>query len=225
MKRKTQIFFVFILTAAILVSVRLTVFSQSRVSISDKKLALYVGETKKLTLKNTGRKQKVTWKSSKKRVAAVNKSGKVTGKKVGSAVIQAKMGNKTYSCKVTVYNKPMAEKITVTAGGQTFTIKMSKSKAAEEFVSMLPLTVTMDELNGNEKYYYMDGTLTSQAGKAYSIHTGDFMLYGSDCLVLFYEDFKTSYSYTRLGSVEDTEGFREALGSQSVKAEFRRYDE
>ena len=49
---------------------------------------------------------------------------------------------------------------------------------------------------------------------------GDFMLYGSDCLVLFYKNFSSSYSYTRLGYIEDTAGFAKAVGNGSVFISF-----
>ena len=48
------------------------------------------------------------------------------------------------------------------------------------------------------------------------IHTGDIMLYGSNCIVLFYEDFSTSYSYTPIAYIEDTNGLKSALGSGDV---------
>jgi hypothetical protein len=46
------------------------------------------------------------------------------------------------------------------------------------------------------------------------------MLYGSTCLVLFYKDFSTSYSYTKLGSIEDISGLTDALGGGSVQVTF-----
>lgn len=55
-----------------------------------------------------------------------------------------------------------------------------------------------------------------------SIQTGDLMLYGSSCLVLFYESFRTSYSYTRLGRVENPSGLASALGRGSVSVTFER---
>lgn len=74
--------------------------------LSNKKLSLTVGGAK--TLKVTNAKgAKLTWKSSKKKVADVKKSGKykgkVTAKAKGSAVITCKVkGKKTYSLKCTV---------------------------------------------------------------------------------------------------------------------------
>ena len=46
--------------------------------------------------------QKVTYKSSNKKVATVNSKGKITAKKKGTAVIIVKSGSKTVKCKVTV---------------------------------------------------------------------------------------------------------------------------
>lgn len=42
------------------------------------------------------------WSSNKKKVAKVNKNGKITGVKAGKATITAKVDGKTLKCKVTV---------------------------------------------------------------------------------------------------------------------------
>ena len=58
---------------------------------------------KSKTLKISGTKQKVTWKSGNTKIATVNKSGKVTAKKLGTVTITATVGSsKKYTCKVTV---------------------------------------------------------------------------------------------------------------------------
>lgn len=46
------------------------------------------------------------------------------------------------------------------------------------------------------------------------------MLYGADCLVLFYESFSTSYSYTRIGAVENVSGLAAAVGRGGVTVSF-----
>lgn len=70
------------------------------IKLNKKEITLEVGKSQ--TLKITGTKKKVTWSSNKKSVATVSSTGKVTGKKPGTAVITAKVDNKKYTCKVTV---------------------------------------------------------------------------------------------------------------------------
>lgn len=113
------------------------------------------------------------------------------------------------------------DKIKIVIGTQTFTATLADNAAAGELKKMLPFTINMSELNGNEKYAYLDKGLPTKTSRVDRIHTGDIMLFGSDCLVLFYKDFSTSYSYTPLGSVDDVEGFQEALKGNSVTVEFQ----
>lgn len=70
------------------------------VKLNARKLTLVVGEQKKLKI--TGTKSKIKWSSNKKRVASVNKYGKVTGKTKGKATITAAVNGKKYKCKVKV---------------------------------------------------------------------------------------------------------------------------
>jgi hypothetical protein len=74
----------------------------------------------------------------------------------------------------------------------------------------------MTELNGNEKYFRFSVNLPTNASNPGSIQTGDLMIYGQNTLVLFYKTFPTSYSYTRLGRINDTAGLAAALGSGDV---------
>lgn len=46
------------------------------------------------------------------------------------------------------------------------------------------------------------------------------MLYGDRCVVLFYEDFSTSYRYTPLGKIQDSTGLAQAVGSGAVTVTF-----
>lgn len=82
------------------------------------------------------------------------------------------------------------------------------------------MTVLMSEMNGNEKYCYLSGNLPTAASNPGTIRAGDLMLYGSNCVVLFYETFQTSYSYTRIGRADNPSGLAAALGSGNVTITF-----
>lgn len=110
--------------------------------------------------------------------------------------------------------------VEIRAGGKTFLVKLEDNEAARAFSATLPLTVTMTELNGNEKYYRLPERLSSSDQNVGTIHTGDLMLYNGNCIVLFYRDFSTSYSYTRLGRVENPAGLAEALGTGDAPVVF-----
>lgn len=105
------------------------------------------------------------------------------------------------------------EKIKITVNSQTFTATLLDSNSAKAFIEMLPITITMKELNGNEKYYDFSNNLPINSSNLGTINNGDLMLYGSKTLVLFYQSFSTSYSYTKLGSVDDASSLASALGS------------
>ena len=70
------------------------------VKLNATKKTIEVG--KAVTLKVKGTSKKVTWSSSDKNIATVSSKGKVKGIKAGTCTIKAKVGGKTYKCKVTV---------------------------------------------------------------------------------------------------------------------------
>lgn len=111
-------------------------------------------------------------------------------------------------------------KITVTVGGKTFTATLVDNATALAFKNLLPMTLGMSELNGNEKYNYLSNSLPSNATNPGTIHAGDIMLYGWGCVVVFYKTFSTSYRYTRIGRIDDATGLEEALGSGSASVAF-----
>lgn len=106
--------------------------------------------------------------------------------------------------------------ITLRINGKDFPAKLYQTETTKSIMQKLPLSITMSELNGNEKYYYFSENFPTQTERVSTIHAGDLKLYGSSCLVLFYESFSTSYSYTSLGYVENLDGLAEALGTGSV---------
>lgn len=88
----------------------------------------------------------------------------------------------------------------LTVNGEAFDVALEDNAAAQALVDRLPLAVSMKELNGNEKYADLAKPLPAAEQSVGRISAGDLMLWGDDCLVLFYESFRTPYRYTRLGA-------------------------
>ncbi|HET6769421.1 MAG TPA: cyclophilin-like fold protein [Chitinophagaceae bacterium] len=108
-------------------------------------------------------------------------------------------------------------KMRIKVGNHTFIATLYDNATAAAFKAMLPMTVNMVDLNGNEKYVDLSRDLPTNASNPGTIKTGDLMLYGSNTLVLFYKTFSISYSYTTLGRIDDSARLAEALGSGNVK--------
>jgi hypothetical protein len=113
-------------------------------------------------------------------------------------------------------SNPTGSKMRIKIGSSTFSATLYDNATATAFKDLLPMTVTMNELNGNEKYVDLPGKLPTNASHPAGIQNGDLMLYGSTTLVLFYKAFSTSYSYTRLGRIDDVTGLVKALSSGNV---------
>ena len=111
-------------------------------------------------------------------------------------------------------------RVMIKIGDKEFSMTLYDNKTAAAFKELLPLTLNMSELNGNEKYFYLPGSLPTNTERVGTINAGDIMLYGSSCVVLFYETFDTAYSYTKIGHINDAAGLREAVGSGSVTVTF-----
>lgn len=112
------------------------------------------------------------------------------------------------------------QEMTVEVSGQKFQASLYDNETVHAFLERLPMTLDMEELNGNEKFYYLDVGLPANSEIVGNIKAGDIMLFGSDCLVLFFEDFSTSYNYTRIGHIEEEEAFVKALSGGTVEITF-----
>jgi hypothetical protein len=115
---------------------------------------------------------------------------------------------------------PIGSKMKVTIGSVVFTVTLNENETATAFKTMLPLSINMVELNGNEKYHNLAENIPTNSSNPETIQNGDLMLYGSNTLVLFYKTFSTSYGYTKLGSIDDTTGLASALGTGNVTVSF-----
>ena len=94
--------------------------------------------------------------------------------------------------------------ISVIIDGKTYKLNLESNTTVDEFIRLLPKEYTMKELNGNVKYMPK------------RIEKGDVMLYGDNCIVIFYKSFDTNYSYTKIGHIDDLDD----LGNKDIVVRF-----
>ncbi len=106
--------------------------------------------------------------------------------------------------------------VKVTINEKEYRMNIEDNETVKRFLKLLPLDLVMNELNGNEKYYYLDQTLPTNSYNPNKIEAGDVMLYGNNCIVIFYKSFNTTYSYTKIGHIDNLE----ELGSKDIGVKF-----
>ena len=112
-------------------------------------------------------------------------------------------------------NSEESAEMKVQIGNYTFTATLEDNDAAKALKDMLPITVSMHDNGGFEKVGTLPGSLPANHTQITG-HEGDIILYLNDQLVLFYGS--NSWSYTRLGHIDDLTHWREALGSGNITA-------
>ena len=118
--------------------------------------------------------------------------------------------------------KPQATemKVNIRINGKTFSATLEDNEAAKELYEIIKndgLTIGMSDYSGFEKVGALGHTLTSN-DKQTTTEAGDIVLYQSNQIVMFYGS--NSWSYTKLGKIDDLSGWEEALGSGDITAEF-----
>lgn len=131
----------------------------AQVKITPNSKTIYVGKTTKLKVKKKAKKAKLTWKSSNKRVATVNKKGVVTGRAAGKATIQLKMkvGKKVYRGKSKITVKPILVKSISTSAAE-------KSMKPGEKYSLRVSVSPSDATNKSLKYSSSNTAVASVDG-------------------------------------------------------------
>ncbi len=104
--------------------------------------------------------------------------------------------------------------VKITINKKEYTLNLVDNPTTNKLKEMLPLEINMEELNGNEKYIYLSEKFPTNESNPDHIEAGDVMLYGNNCLVIFYKSIKkTDFSYTKLGHIDNLGD----LGKGSVK--------
>lgn len=108
----------------------------------------------------------------------------------------------------------------VTAGGETFSATFADNSGAQALKELLAdgdITIRMSDYGGFEKVGSLGQTLPAENSQT-TTQAGDIVLYQGDQIVIFYGS--NSWSYTRLGKIDDLTGWEEALGNGAVSVTF-----
>lgn len=110
-------------------------------------------------------------------------------------------------------------KIEMDVNGENFEVYLESNKAAQELVDLLPLSIELRDFGGFEKVGSIGTSLTTQ-DQYITTNPGDIVLYQGNQIVLFYGS--NSWSYTRLGYIEDVDRFEEIVGNGNIKITMRK---
>lgn len=122
-----------------------TVQAATKVKLSKSKISVTEGDSEWIYLKIDGYQlidngSAIKWSSSNKKVATVNKTGRVKGISCGTSIIKAKYNKKTYKCKVTVKSKNTKTKVTKPKNTKP-TIKSNfNADIAKENITFTPIS-------------------------------------------------------------------------------------
>ena len=117
-----------------------------------------------------------------------------------------------------VINSEKNNYVNVLINNKKYVIELYDSEDVLDIINSLPNELILNDLNGNEKYVYLDNSLPTKSYYPKRINAGDVMLYGDNCLVIFYKSFDTPYSYTKIGHISDLGD----LGSDSINVKFEK---
>lgn len=121
-----------------------------------------------------------------------------------------------YTNKTKNTNKKEIENIKIIINEKEYKLNLEKTDEAKEFINNVPKELVMMDLNENEKYVYLDKVFMNNPINVNNVEKGDLMLYGDNCLVIFYKSFETTYSYTKIGHINNLE----ELTSENINVKF-----
>ena len=104
-----------------------------------------------------------------------------------------------------INNNSNSKNVKLLIDNKEYSITLEDNETVDALVNNMPFDLSMSNLNGNEFYSYLDFTLPTNSYDPGKINKGDIYLYGNNCLVIFYESFNTSYSYTKIGKLDNIE--------------------
>lgn len=112
------------------------------------------------------------------------------------------------------------QNIIITIKNKEYEAVLYDNSTVRELIKNFPISITMSDLNGNEKYYNFSKSFSTSSENVANINKGDIMLFGDNCLVIFYKSFSTRYKYTKLGYIKNTEDLENSFGKGDISITF-----
>lgn len=112
------------------------------------------------------------------------------------------------------------QNIIITIENKKYEAILYDNSTTKELIKKFPITITMSDLNGNEKYYNFSKSFSTSSENVANINKGDIMLFGDNCLVIFYKSFSTHYKYTKLGYIKNMEDLENSFGKGDIRITF-----
>ena len=112
------------------------------------------------------------------------------------------------------------QNIIITIKNKKYEAILYDNSTTKELIKNFPISITMSDLNGNEKYYNFSKSFSTSSENVANINKGDIMLFGDNCLVIFYKSFSTRYKYTKLGYIKNTEDLENSFGKGDISITF-----
>jgi hypothetical protein len=112
-------------------------------------------------------------------------------------------------------------KIRLTVGDRSISATLVDSPTSRDFLSMLPLTITLEDYAVTEKIAYLDRRLSQEGAPAgVDPSAGDITYYAPwGNLALFYRDFGYAKGLIKIGSIDDGMEVFTVPGSVTVTIE------
>ena len=137
--------------------------------------------------------------------------------------VQETERNETSAAEIDIQNNTEENKVAnmnVQVGDVVFSATLEENETVSALVEMMresPVVIRMSDYSGFEKVGPLRTSLPVNNSQT-TTQAGDIVLYNGNQIVIFYGS--NSWSYTRLGHIDDLTGWEDALGSGDVTVAF-----
>lgn len=195
--------------------------------LANTKLTVTEGKSKHLKFVNN--KKKVSWSvASGKKYVQLKKKSKtgvlVVGKNPGKAVVRAKIGKKSYTCKVTVKKPAKTYNVKITVGNRTLKAKLEDNVTTRALIKRMPMTIHMMDLYDREMCYrYGEDTFPTGKLREDKYKVGDIVYWPpAGSLVILYEQDGEEFERQHLGHIDSGVEIFKTTGDVDVTFELEK---